>query len=161
MRTQERLHPIDGRTVSVISTLRSRPRAAGFLLVLILLVFAVPSTLTCCLRPFDADRGQARQHSVSAAAAVEAVAVAAVVQADPGLPDPSARGCIDHVAIAQAPYIDLSGGSGKTAAPRISGAIIDFSVPLPASAPLPGRRYGVAANDSGPPLWLSTCVSRT
>jgi hypothetical protein len=141
-----------------------RTRVAGFLLILILLVFAMPSALTCCRGPSGADKWQQRQHQVSAAAAVEAVAAVAVVQADPvdsSLPGSSARDCIDHAAAAQALYIEASGGSGKTAAPRMSSAIIDPSAPVPASAPLPARRYGVATNDSGPPLWLSTCVSRT
>jgi len=125
-----------------------RRRVAGFLLALTLLALAIPATLGGCLGPPNAG---AHAHVAAAAVLVQDTSTTLV------------HDCIDHSAPAPNPYIETSNGSGGggTATSRTSTAAADLrATSSVATAPI-ARRYSVAANDTGPPLWLSTCVSRT
>jgi hypothetical protein len=63
----------------------------------------------------------------------------------------------------QTPYIETNsnaGGSG-TVTSRGFNAGSDASASWPSTTIVSTHRYGAAADDTGPPLWLTTCVSRT
>jgi len=137
-----------------------RRRVTGFLLALVLLALAIPATLGCCFGP---PAGGAHPHVAAAASPAVVRADAAVVRLASFESDTSVHDCIDHSTPAPNPYIETSNGSGGRgiATSRTSTAAVDLLVtPSIASAPVV-RRYSVVADDTGPPLWLSTCVSRT
>jgi hypothetical protein len=132
-----------------------RRPVTGFLLALILLAVAVPAALSCCFGP---PPGQGAHPQPPRAAYAAAAAFVIVQDADP-----AARGCADHPAAPQTPYIETNsnaGGSG-TVTSRGVNAGGDASASWPSTTIVSTHRYGAAADDTGPPLWLTTCVSRT
>ena len=134
-----------------------RRRTTGLLLALILLAFAVPATLGCCFGPPGG--GPHPQHPAITSFSVRADAAEAVLESD----TTAIHDCADHPAPAQTPYIETSNGgsSSGSATSRTANAADDVLVHASAATTHSVRRYGVAADDTGPPLWLSTCVSRT
>ena len=144
-----------------------RARIAGLLLALTFLLAAVPM-LGCCFGAGPGPGAHAnaitRTHTFTFQPPTVASAplndVAQLNQST--VRDESARGCTEHAAPAQTPYIETSSGSGGApASARGSDAAFDDATTTLADAPYSGHRYGVAADDTGPPLWLTTCVSRT
>ena len=134
-----------------------RARVTGLLLALTLLALAVPATLGCCFGPSGGGahaQPQRPGYAVAAAVRIEAAARDA---------DSAVHECADHPAPAQTPYIENNSGNGGrgTATSRGVNAAIDTSVSAPAAATVCAHRHGVAADATGPPLWLRTCVSRT
>jgi hypothetical protein len=128
-----------------------RRRLTGLLLALILLGLAVPLTLGCC---FGAPPAGGPHPAPKAVAAVAAVTAATSIRDD----------CADGTSPAQqSPYIETSNASGARSidASRSVIATVDALSPSTAATFHSVRRYGVTADDTGPPLWLSTCVSRT
>jgi hypothetical protein len=136
-----------------------RRRITGFLLALLLLAVAVPASLGCGFGPPPGGGAHAQPPWAGYAAAVVVVQVAA--QSLDG--DSAARECADHPAPAQTPYIETSNGGGSrgTVTSRGFNAGIDASAASLPAGTVSAHRYGVAADDTGPPLWLRTCVSRT
>ena len=145
-------------------------RATGLLLALIILVLAVPATLGCCIGP-PPHGGPPRLQPAAvgmAAAAVRAPAASAervafaVADADHTAFDSAAHECADHPAPPQTPYIEPSSGNGRgTAVPRTASAAISTVSTTTDVSAIADRHYEVAAEDTGPPIWLDTCVSRT
>ena len=136
-----------------------RRHVTGLLLALLLLAVAVPATLGCCLGPPPG--GGPQPPTGRYAADAVAVVQAAVAQAPDG--DSAVRDCSEHSAPAQNPYIETnnsSGGRGTVTSRGFNAGIDASAASLPAGT-VPAHRYGVAADDTGPPLWLRTCVSRT
>ncbi|HWG25552.1 hypothetical protein [Actinospica sp.] len=127
-----------------------RRRTTGLLLALILLVAAVPAVLECCFHAPDRDA-----HAEAGRAAV--------VQLLSTPSAPSTRGCVDQAGPTQNPYIETASGSGggTSAASRSAEATIDDDAALSAAIAYYSRHSALAADSTGPPLWLSTCVSRT
>ena len=74
-----------------------------------------------------------------------------------------ARDCAEHAAPAQNPYIETSSSSGSNppAAARGTDAGNAASAALAVLGDSSTRRISRTADGTGPPLWLSTCVSRT
>ncbi|MBR7827731.1 hypothetical protein KDK95_15535 [Actinospica sp. MGRD01-02] len=130
-----------------------RSRATGLCLALILLVAAVPAVLDCCLH------GHLRtQHSAALRhlpLAVDETTDASTARGN------TARGCADQAAPTQNPYIETASGGGGGAPATRSSDIVAASVATPALVAYGARRTTRAADSTGPPLWLSTCVSRT
>ena len=138
-----------------------RGHVTGLLLALLLLAVAVPATLGCCLGPPPGGGGHPQPPEGRYAAAAVVVVQAAVAQAPDG--ESAVRDCGEHSAPAQSPYIETnngSGGRGTVTSRGFNAGIGASAASLPAGT-VPARRYGVAADDTGPPLWLRTCVSRT
>lgn len=139
-----------------------RGRVTGFLLALVLLALAIPATLGCCFGPPNAGAharvGVAASHVVPRADAV--VAQPASFEQDT---DTAVHDCIDHSTPAPNPYIETSNGSGGRGIATSRSAIVAVDVHVPAAAATfhSVRRYSVSAHDTGPPLWISICVSRT
>ena len=130
--------------------MRTSTRIATLLVALTLLLTAIP-ILECCY-------GHARIPATAADAAPNArTHVVALVQ------DESARGCTDHAAPTQTPYIETStSGGGSPASTRsATDAAPDPASPTLADGHRDARPHGLAADATGPPLWLTTCVSRT
>ncbi|HET9171539.1 MAG TPA: hypothetical protein VFN97_19020 [Actinospica sp.] len=118
----------------------------GLFLALILLGAAVPAVLDCCFRG-------PQQHGAQNAAYSRQI---------PVLPDDAFRGCVDHAGPTQSPYIETSTGAG--AAPASARGADSAATPYadrPAAATRAARHSALDADSTGPPLWLSTCVSRT
>jgi hypothetical protein len=168
-----------------------RGRYTGLLLALILLMAAIPAVLDCCQHAHGSDRralraapGSAtlvRVDSVSRSTAAvrvdsvsrstAAVHVADVVRmanavrpanAPQPAPPTATRGCVEYAAPAQTPYIEPNIGSGTApASTRNIDAATDPSHASHAAVPHVGRHDGFVSDATGPPLWLSTCVSRT
>ena len=148
-----------------------RGRLTGFVLALILLAAAVPATLGCCLGPPPGGGPHAlSQHAHSPRAGYTAFAAARTLDSIAARDSiatqdghSAVRDCADHPAPAQTPYIETNAGGGGrgTVTSRGLHAATDASISSPAAAGVAAHRYGVAADDSGPPLWLRTCVSRT
>ena len=135
-----------------------RGRVTGFLLALILLALAVPATLGCCFgSPGEGTHAQPPKAGYAAAAAVRVEAAVSLEAAS------AVHECADHPAPAQTPYIENNSGNGGrgTATSRSANTAIDTSVSSPAAATVSTHPHGVAADATGPPLWLRTCVSRT
>lgn len=130
-----------------------RSRATGLCLALILLVAAVPAVLDCCLH------SQARTQHAAAAhrlpPAVDETAGTGTARSN------AARGCVDEAAPTQNPYIETASGGGGSAPATRSSDIVAASVAAPALVAYSARHTTRAADSTGPPLWLSTCVSRT
>ena len=124
-----------------------RGRVAGLLLALILLAVAVPASLGC----FGSPPGAGAHPQLLRGTAYTAVHDQAVHDQ-----------CADRSTPAQTPYIENYSGNGgrDTVTPRGVNAAIDTSASSLA-ATVSAQRQGVAADDTGPPLWLRTCVSRT
>jgi hypothetical protein len=122
-----------------------RSRVTGLFLAVILLAAAVPAVLGCCLHP--PDHGTPR---------------AAVSHSVPAYPDGAVRRCVDRAAPMQNPYIETT-TTGRGSAPASArGADATVTrVALPITAARTARRTALTADGTGPPLWLSTCVSRT
>lgn len=141
-----------------------RRHITGFLLALLLLAVAVPAALGCCLGPppgAGAHPPQPPRSGYAASAAAVAVVQAAVASSRDE--ESAARECTDRPTPAQTPYIETNsntGGRGTVTSRGIDIGSAASAFSLPAST-VPAHRYGVAADDTGPPLWLSTCVSRT
>jgi hypothetical protein len=136
-----------------------RRHVTGLILALILLALAVPASLGCCFGPPNAG-----PHAhVASPAVVRADAVVAQPASFEQDNDTAVHDCIDRSAPAQTPYIETGNGSGGRgiATSRASAAAVDLPVTSSVATAPVVRRYSVAANDTGPPLWLSTCVSRT
>jgi hypothetical protein len=142
-----------------------RRPVTGLLLTLILLAVAIPAVVSCCFGP-PSGRGthpQPPRAAYAAAAAFVAVQQAAQQAAQAQGGDTAVRGCADHPAPPQTPYIETNsstGGAG-TVTSRNANAGIDASASRPSATIVPAHRHGAAADDTGPPLWLTTCVSRT
>jgi hypothetical protein len=138
-----------------------RRPVTGLLLALILLAVAVPAALSCCFGP---PPGQGpHPHPPKAAYAAAAAFIVAQQAAQAQDEDPAVRGCAEHPAPPQTPYIETNsstGGAG-TVTSRNANAGIDASASWPSTTIVPAHRHGAAADDTGPPLWLTTCVSRT
>jgi hypothetical protein len=134
-----------------------RRPVSGFLLALILFAVAVPAAVSCCFGP---PPGQGA-HAQPPRAGYAAAAVLEQQVAQDG--DPAARGCADHPAPPQTPYIETGGNSGGsgTVTSRNGNAGIDASASWSSATIVSTHRHGAAADDTGPPLWLTTCVSRT
>lgn len=132
-----------------------RGRRTGLLLTLILLVAAIPAVLACCVHGPDAD--------ARADAAPRPSAVHAVLILDPVSQAPSTRGCVDQAAPTQNPYIEtpVGGGGGPAASGRSAEAAVDKDAVVASATAYSVRRSALGADGTGPPLWLSTCVSRT
>ena len=133
-----------------------RRPVSGFLLALILLAVAVPAAVSCCFGP---PPGHTAHPQPPRAAYAAAAAAFVVVQNQ----EQAIRGCADHPAEPQTPYIettDNAGGSG-TVTSRGFHAGSDTSASWPSTTIVSAHRHGAAADDTGPPLWLTTCVSRT
>jgi hypothetical protein len=130
-----------------------RSRATGLCLALILLVAAVPAALDCCLH------GQLRtQHS----AAMRRLPLAIDETTDAGTArGNTVRGCVDQAAPTQNPYIETASGGGGSAPATRGSDVAAASVATPALVAYSARHTTRAADSTGPPLWLSTCVSRT
>jgi hypothetical protein len=131
-----------------------RGRRTGLLLTLILLAAAIPAVLACCLH------GPDRPAHTAADAPYHA---APVVRLLPPTQTPATRGCADQAGPTQTPYIETTtDGTGRTpASTRSTEAAVDS-----AASPTRATTHSVpsstlAADSTGPPLWLSTCVSRT
>ena len=122
-----------------------RSRVTGLFLALILLGAAVPAVLDCCFH--SPQRGGQN---------------AAFSRSLPALPDEAVRGCIDHAGPTQSPYIEPSngGGAGPASARGTDAAPTPYTA-QPEAAAHAARRTALDADSTGPPLWLSTCVSRT
>jgi hypothetical protein len=139
-----------------------RRAVTGFFLALILLAVAVPAAVSCCFGP-PPGHGAHPQPPKAAYAAAAAAFVVVQQAAQARDADPEVRGCADHPAPPQTPYIETNsntGGSG-TVTSRGVNAGSDASASWPSTTVVSAHRYGAAADDTGPPLWLTTCVSRT
>jgi hypothetical protein len=137
-----------------------RRPVTGFFLALILLAVAVPAAVGCCFGP---PPGHGAQPPPKAAYAAAAAFVIEQQAAQAQNADQAVRGCADHPAEPQTPYIETNsnaGGSG-TVTSRGFNAGSDTSASWPSTTIASTHRYGAAADDTGPPLWLTTCVSRT
>jgi hypothetical protein len=120
-----------------------RTRVATLLVALILLGAAVPAVLDCCFH--GPEHGAPR---VSAARLVL---------------DDTVRGCVDQAAPAQTPYIEPT-STGGGAAPASARGVDAADTPYAAAAvdgARSARTTARAPDSTGPPLWLSSCVSRT
>ena len=131
-----------------------RGRRTGLLLTLILLAAAIPAVLACCLHGPNWSTN---------AAADEPNHAASVVRLLPPSQTPATRGCADQAGPTQTPYIETTtDGAGRApASTRSTEAALDS-----AASPIRATTHSVprstlAADSTGPPLWLSTCVSRT
>ena len=122
-----------------------RSRVTGLFLAVILLTAAIPA-VGCCLHP--PSHGMPR---------------AAVALSVPAYPVDAARGCVDRATATQNPYIETTttGGGNAPASARGTDATTLVSTALPVTAARTARRIALIADGTGPPLWLSTCVSRT
>jgi hypothetical protein len=121
-----------------------RSRVTGLFLAVILLAAAVPAVLVCCLHQPSLGRPRAAvSHSIHA------------------YPAEAARGCVDGATPTQNPYIEPTTGGGSTPASARGADAATTCVGLPLTATRTTRRTALAADSTGPPLWLSTCVSRT
>jgi hypothetical protein len=122
-----------------------RSRVTGLFLAVILLIAAVPAVLDCCLR--QPSHGGTPQ--------------AAVSHSIPAYPADTARGCVDRATPTQNPYIEpTTGGGSAPASARGTDATATYAA-HPITATRAARRTVHFADGTGPPLWLSTCVSRT
>jgi hypothetical protein len=121
-----------------------RSRVTALFLAVILLAAAIPAVLGCCLH--QPSHGMPR---------------AAVSQSVPAYPADAARGCVDRTAPTQNPYIEPTTGGGSAPASARGADATAAYVGLPIAATRTTRRTALAADSTGPPLWLSTCVSRT
>jgi hypothetical protein len=122
-------------------------RLTGLLLALLFLALAVPASLDHCQ--------DSPSHGWSQPQAVAAVSAAPVTSS-------AVRECTENPAPAQNPYIETSNGSGRSAAVSRTSATTDHTVAamtIVTSSAVRGP--DVSADGTGPPLWLSTCVSRT
>jgi hypothetical protein len=136
-----------------------RRRLTGLLLALALLALAVPVTLGCCWGTPDDDAHALPAKAGPVAAAAYRVDPAAAAQETSS----AAQECGDHPTPAQTPYIENNAGDGGrgTATSRGGSAALDSSTSPVVATAVSARRYDLAADDTGPPLWLRTCVSRT
>ena len=126
-----------------------RTRLTGLLLALLFLALAVPASLDHC------QDSPPRGGWSSQPQAVAAVSAAPVTSS-------AARECTDPPAPPQNPYIETSNGSGRSAAISRTSAAADHTVAAMAIVTSSAvRGSDVSADSTGPPLWLSTCVSRT
>jgi hypothetical protein len=149
-----------------------RTRFTGLLLALLFVVLAAPAGLDHCQDSPPQGWPQAQ------AAAVAGIPTASAARADPRsaaftaaalefrAEDAAAASavheCADCPAPPQNPYIETSNGSGRTAAvSRASFAANHIAATSSIVTTSAVRQHDVAADDTGPPLWLSTCVSRT
>lgn len=143
-----------------------RRRLTGLLLALALLALAVPVTLGCCWgTPDDDAHALPAKAGPVAAAAYRVDPVAAALETGSAAQETSSAGqeCGDHPTPAQAPYIEnnTSDGGRGTATSRGGSAALDSSTSPAVATAVSTHRYELAADDTGPPLWLRTCVSRT
>ena len=123
-----------------------RSRVTGLFLAVILLAAAIPAVLDCCLH--QPNRGTP-QAAVSQSRSI------------PAYPADTARGCVDHATPTQNPYIEpTTGGGSAPASARGTDATAAYAA-HPVTAARAARRTVHFADGTGPPLWLSTCVSRT
>jgi hypothetical protein len=118
----------------------------GLFLALILLGAAVPA-LDCCVHP-PPNHGPHAELTSSTRPRMLSV--------------PTTRGCVDESGPSQTPYIETaSGGRGAPASSRGTDVAAATFTVAPADAPYSAHRSVLAADSTGPPLWLVTCVSRT
>ena len=119
-------------------------RLTGLLLALLFLALAVPASLDRCQ--------DSPSHGWSQAQVV----------ADDSATSSAVRECTEHPAPAQNPYIETTNGSGRSAAVSRAAATTDHTVAaMTIVTSAAARASDVSADGTGPPLWLSTCVSRT
>jgi hypothetical protein len=136
-------------------------RLTGFLLALALLALAVPLTLGCCWgSPDDVAHAPPAKAGPVAAAAYR---VDPVMQAAAQETSSAGQECGDHPTPAQTPYIENNANDGGrgAATSRGANAALDSSASPVVTTAVSAHRYDLAADDTGPPLWLRTCVSRT
>ena len=130
-----------------------RKRYTGLLLSLLFLVLAVPVSLGCCFG--SPPLHEAWSHDAQPVAAVAAALTGAEAT-------PLTHECADHPAPPQNPYIETSNGSGRAAAVSRTSAPASYTAAATSSVTSTAARlHDVDADSTGPPLWLSTCVSRT
>ena len=123
-----------------------RSRVTGLFLAAILLVAANLAVLDCCLHQPNHD-GMPR---------------AAVSNSVPAYPADGVFRCVDRTAPTQNPYIETTTTGGGSASARGADATSAAAMALPITAARrTARRPALTADGTGPPLWLSTCVSRT
>ena len=138
-----------------------RKRYTGLLLSLLFLVLAVPVGLSCCFGSAPLHDDGWSSHQAQPVAAV-AAAVSGTATVTSTAAAPLTHECADHPAPPQNPYIETSNGSGRAAAVSRTSAAASYHAPaMSALIYTAGRPHDVAADSTGPPLWLSTCVSRT
>jgi hypothetical protein len=147
-----------------------RTRFTGLLLALLFVVLAAPAGLDHCQDspPQGWPQAQAAGAAPTASAvhtdpkSAEFTAAALEFRAEDATAASAVHECADRPAPPQNPYIETSNGSGRTAAvSRTSFAANHIAATSSIVTPSAVRRHDVAADDTGPPLWLSTCVSRT
>ncbi|HTJ68884.1 MAG TPA: hypothetical protein VL551_15220 [Actinospica sp.] len=133
-----------------------RRRGTGLLLAFILLVAAIPAVLDCCLHAHGPDSDGRTAYAASVIRVIDR-------NAEESAPAASTRGCVEHASPTQTPYIEPTSGGGANpyTRARVTDVAADSAGVLLAAAPYLARRTGPADDGTGPPLWLSTCVSRT